>query len=35
MPADGIAASIESAALDLQVGEPQDDIAVVVLRVAG
>jgi sigma-B regulation protein RsbU (phosphoserine phosphatase) len=35
LPADGIAGRIESAALDVQVGEPQDDIAVVVLRVAG
>jgi phosphoserine phosphatase RsbU/P len=35
MPADGIAARIESAAIDVQEGQPQDDIAVVVLRVAG
>ncbi len=34
LPADAIAARIETAALDVQAGEPRDDIAVVVLRVA-
>jgi serine phosphatase RsbU (regulator of sigma subunit) len=33
-PADAIAARIEAAALDAQEGQPHDDIAVVVLRVA-
>jgi serine phosphatase RsbU (regulator of sigma subunit) len=35
LPADAIAARIESAALEAQEGQPHDDIAVVVLRVAG
>jgi PAS domain S-box-containing protein len=35
MPADRIAARIEGAAIEVQEGQPQDDIAVVVLRVAG
>jgi serine phosphatase RsbU (regulator of sigma subunit) len=34
LPADEIAARIESAALEVQGGQPHDDIAVVVLRVA-
>jgi sigma-B regulation protein RsbU (phosphoserine phosphatase) len=32
--ADAIASRVEAAALDVQNGEPRDDIAVVVLRVA-